>query len=477
MTKRPALSFDQMVVGLLFAVLAMRALLMSAQSDTYWTLRAGQELWQAGHIPRVETYSFTAAGLPWPDHEWLWQALSYGLYRVGGMPLYTAAGAAMAIGAVVVVYRLMVGAVATRFGLLVVAIPVASGMWALRPQILTLFFLALCCAWLAREHFVLLPVLFVAWANAHGGVVLGGVLVVAAFLAALARALFTGARVDRTRALRLGLVVPACALATTATPLGFGIFRFVVESEGRLRALYIREWLPTKPGLSIEGVFWVLALAFLALFVRRWRSLKGGSWADWAVVACVLALFPLAFRSVRHIGPFLMLAPAAASRLLGADFRLRRKVAAASPSPDHPGLNAALVGLVSAGVVATVAVGWSRPFEGLVWHPLPDAVLAAVRACPGPLYNHYDQGGFLVWFAPERKVFVDNRQDPYPLPFLLEHIRVESGKLPHAPLFARYGIRCSFLAAESPTVAALAKDGWRTLYRDESWAVQASAAP
>ena len=30
MTKRPALSFDQMVVGLLFAVLAMRALLMSA---------------------------------------------------------------------------------------------------------------------------------------------------------------------------------------------------------------------------------------------------------------------------------------------------------------------------------------------------------------------------------------------------------------------------------------------------------------
>jgi hypothetical protein len=474
MTKRPALSFDEMTVGLLFAVLAMRALLMSAQSDTYWTLRAGADLWRTGHIPRVESYSFTAAGLPWPDHEWLWQAFAAALHRAGGMPLFTAAGAALALGAVAVVYRLMVGAASTRFALLLLAIPLASALWALRPQILTLFFLALCCAWLARERFARLPLLFVVWANAHGGVVLGGVLVVAAFVAALARARLTGAPADRARVARLGLVVPACALATTATPLGFGIFRFVLDSESRLRALHIREWLPTVPGLSIEGVFWLLAAAFLWLLARRWRSLRDAAWVDWAILACVLALFPLAFRSVRHIGPFLMLVPAAASRLLGPDFRLRRKGAPLAPSTDHPGVNAAIVALVSAGVAATVAAGWTRPFEGLVWHPVPDAVLAAVRACRGPLYNHYDQGGFLVWFTPERKVFVDNRQDPYPLPFLLEHIRVEAGTLPHAPLFARYGIRCSFLAADSPTVAGLAKEGWRSLYRDDAWAVQAA---
>jgi hypothetical protein len=168
----------------------------------------------------------------------------------------------------------------------------------------------------------------------------------------------------------------------------------------------------------------------------------------------------------------LMLVPAAASRLLGADFRLRRE--APARSSDHPGINAALLGLVSAGAAVTVAVGWSRPFEGLGWHPLPAGVIAAVRACPGPLYNHYDQGGFLVWFVPERKVFVDNRQDPYPLPFLLEHLRVESAKLPWEPLFARHDIRCSFLAVDSPTVAGLDKQGWRSLYRDDAWAVQAA---
>jgi hypothetical protein len=114
------------------------------------------------------------------------------------------------------------------------------------------------------------------------------------------------------------------------------------------------------------------------------------------------------------------------------------------------------------------------PLEVLNWRPLPEGVLAAVRACPGPLYNHYNEGGYLIWLLPDRKVFVDNRQDPFPLPFLLEHVRVESGQLPHGPLFRRFGVRCSFLAADSPTVAALEREGWRSLYRDDKWSVQAA---
>jgi hypothetical protein len=472
MRMRRGISFGGMTVGLLFVVVAMRALMMGAEPDTYWALRAGRDFWTTGHVPRVDTYSFTAAGLPWPDHEWLWQALLYPLYRMGGLPLVTAGGALLVVGAVVLAYRLTVGAVSTRFVLMLLAIPLASLVWALRPQIVTLLCLSALASLLARERFALLPVLFVAWANAHGGVVLGGVVLVAAFATASLRARATRAADDRRRALRLGLFVPLCALATTLTPLGFGVFRFVIESEARLRAAHINEWRATLPsaGLSIESVFWIVALAFLALLARRWRTLRAGTWSDWVVFASALALLPLAFRSLRHIGPFLLLAPAAASRLLGPDFRLRR----ASPpaSPDRPGLNAVLLGVIAAGAAATIAVCWRLPLDELHWRPLPEGVLSAVRACPGPLYNHYNEGGYLIWFAPETKVFVDNRQDPFPLPFLVEHLRVESGRLPHAPLFARWGIRCSFLGVDSPTVAALEKEGWRTTYRDAKWAVQ-----
>ena len=474
MSTRRGLSFDELTVGLLFVVVAMRALLTGAQADTYWALRAGRDIWTTGHVPRVDTYTYTVAGAPWPDHEWLWQAVAYALQRAGGMPLLTAGAALAVVGAVAIVYRLTVGAVSTRFLVMLLAIPLASLVWALRPQIVTLLFLALLVWMLARERFALLPLLFLVWANAHGGVVLGGVVLGAAFVTALLRARRGGVS-ERARLRWLAALVPLCALATTATPLGFGIFRFVLESERRLREAHINEWRATLPGLSIEGVFWLLALAFVVLLARRGRALRDASWADWVVVASAVALLPLAFRSLRHIGPFLLLAPAAASRLLGADFRLRR--APAAPSPDHPGVNAALLGLVAVGAAATVAIGWCVPFEALGWKPLPDGVVAAIRACPGPLYNPYNEGGDLIWFVPERKVFIDNRQDPFPLPLLLEHVRVESGTLPYAPLFARWGIRCSFLAADSPTIAALAKDGWRSLYRDDKWAVQARPLP
>src|SRR3954465_579840 len=93
------ISFNRMIVGLLFGSIFLTACLMPAQSDTYWHLRAGQEIWSAHHVPFVEHWSHTARGSFWPNHEWLWQALSFGLWFAGGMPLLTAAGAAVVTAA------------------------------------------------------------------------------------------------------------------------------------------------------------------------------------------------------------------------------------------------------------------------------------------------------------------------------------------------------------------------------------------
>ena len=104
------ISFDRMVVGLLFTSIFLTACLMPAQSDTYWHLRAGADIWSAHHVPLVDTYSYTAAGRFWPDHEWLWQVLSYALHRLGGMPLLTGAAALVVTGAFALSYRLTMSA-------------------------------------------------------------------------------------------------------------------------------------------------------------------------------------------------------------------------------------------------------------------------------------------------------------------------------------------------------------------------------
>jgi hypothetical protein len=80
----------------------------------------------------------------------------------------------------------------------------------------------------------------------------------------------------------------------------------------------------------------------------------------------------------------------------------------------------------------------------------------------------------LIWFVPEKPVFIDSRQDPYPLPFLLESIRVEHGDLPYRPLFERWGIGCAFLGPKSKLGLRLAAEGWSTRFADDRWTVLAA---
>ena len=174
------ISFNRLLVGLLFGSIFLTACLMPAQSDTYWHLRAGADLWRTHRIPLVDHYSYTAAGRFWPNHEWLWQALSYGLFRAGGMPLLTGAAALVVTSAFALAYRLMVGATTTRIALMMPGVPLAASVWALRPQIVSLALLALTVTLIARERTRLLPFVFVVWANLHGAVALGVAVVAAA---------------------------------------------------------------------------------------------------------------------------------------------------------------------------------------------------------------------------------------------------------------------------------------------------------
>ena len=126
--------------------------------------------------------------------------------------------------------------------------------------------------------------------------------------------------------------------------------------------------------------------------------------------------------------------------------------------------------MVLAGV-AFVAYAWTRPLARLAWSPVSAEMSEALQACPGPLYNRYDEGGELLWFAPSKKVFMDGRQDPFPTALVLEHIRIETEGADYRPAFARHDIKCAYLPTISPTASALTRAGWTTLYRDDRWVV------
>ena len=179
--------FGTMAVGLLFVTFALRAALMPAQNDTFWHLRAGEDIWRTGQVPRIDLYSHTFAGAPWPDHEWLSQALMFGVYRVAGMPGLEIGAMVLVMGAAALTWRLMVGSLALRAVLMSTGLALSSCVWVLRPHLLTMFLLALLLTLLVRERWRWIPPLFLLWANAHGGVVLGGLALAAAWAAAVLR--------------------------------------------------------------------------------------------------------------------------------------------------------------------------------------------------------------------------------------------------------------------------------------------------
>ncbi len=101
---------------------------------------------------------------------------------------------------------------------------------------------------------------------------------------------------------------------------------------------------------------------------------------------------------------------------------------------------------------------------------MPASVVAAVNRCPGPLYNTYNQGGYLIWLNPGVPVFVDSRNDPYPREFLAQHVATEASG-DYASTFQRYGIACAALPPGSPTASALRRDRWRAVAEDPEWMV------
>src|SRR6266446_6054606 len=53
--------------------------------DIWWHMRNAQYLFQHHQFPRFDMYSFTVAGHPWINHEWLSEIPYYLAYRAFGL--------------------------------------------------------------------------------------------------------------------------------------------------------------------------------------------------------------------------------------------------------------------------------------------------------------------------------------------------------------------------------------------------------
>ena len=333
-------------------------------ADFWLSLVAGREISESG-LPQRDALTVLAAGREWIDQQWLAHLILYSLVRLGGLPLVTLVGVGSVLGAFVlaaVAARVRGASQPATVIVAFVALLAAPWAFALRAQALALpLFVAV--AWLLvdardeirRRTFLIVP-LMIVWANVHGSVVLGALLVVVLALSHLVR---RGLKAAPWAAL---LALSACA-AMFVTPYDpAAIVRYYDRTliDPPFADLVV-EWRRPDLNLLTAG-FFLLAAATIVLAVWQWRRL--GTFE----VAALVATLAGALMTLRGVVWFVLLAAICLPAALDGATRLR-------DSPGNRGFNRALVAVVAAACLGFAA---SIPFRGSAWleSRMPSALLS-----------------------------------------------------------------------------------------------------
>jgi hypothetical protein len=197
-------------------------------SDVWWHLAMGHYIIAHG-IPAVEPFSFLHAANPWVGQQWLYEV---GLARVvdlGGPGLASlimgvVASSALLIAVLSIPLHRRPAGPWLAAALLLSAL-VAAQLVGVRAQVNSLFgaavVLYVVMRWRSGSTRILLvlPPLFLVWANLHAGFIIGlGIAVVA---------LLTARTAGRRPRLLLAAAIAAGALATLVNPAGPGLWAYV----------------------------------------------------------------------------------------------------------------------------------------------------------------------------------------------------------------------------------------------------------
>jgi hypothetical protein len=482
------LTFDRLIVIVLFAALFAMAVRTPADTDMWWHLGAGRAIVTTGHIPYADEFSFTVRGKPWVDVQWLAQVGMYEARLLGGDGLLAILVAALAVVTFAFVYFQMAGGPFLRAFIIVLAATASSVIWSPRPQMLSFALLGVTgyivylFKWRQLNRLWVLIPLFALWGNVHGGYALGLMLIGCVIVGESLNRVTGRARLPEVLTWReLGLLTGVgvlCGLALLVNPYTFGTWVLPFRTVG-IKTLqgFIQEWAsPDFHNLYEQPVLWLLfaLLTVTGLARRRW---------DWSDLILVLVFGYSAFLARRNIAPLaLVIAPVLSRRaqLVVESASVRVQLPASARKDLNPALAPALNWLIVI-LVTVAALGKA----GLAISPQmierAQREVAPVRAVEwlrqsaphlaGPMYNSYNWGGYLVWALPEEPVFVDGRTDVYG-EFLPQYVQVMFVRPGWQDVLNRHGVRLVLVERESLLSTMLAtQPDWQLVYSDNQAAI------
>ena len=382
---------------------------MMRGSDLWFHLAIGRWILEHKSLPLVDLWSFTRTGKPWLQHEWLTDLLFGTVAKLFGQYSLTYVKWVLLVATLLllfrVVWRLSNEPLSSYLSILLGA-AVAVPFLDLRPHLVTnlLYVLLLCLLLPKKRPSWYLPLLFLVWANLHGGFFFG--LMALAIL--LSPAIVSGPKPDRIRA---SLIWVSSALLALLNPSGLKAFAYPLKYAFDRSSAFkeLDEWRPPFVDVGTHSPLYpyaiaIFALATLYLLFRRWRGKEG---LNWAALGLGLLTLAMSLTSRRFIVLFalsqsLITGPALAVLLVPVMKRIPRLIAPA--------------------LAAGLGLFWLYPYPlaPYAFHyltaeddfPVETCTFIEVNHLSGNVFSYYNWGGYLhLRTNGQMKVFIDGRAD------------------------------------------------------------------
>jgi hypothetical protein len=428
----------------------------------------------------VDLFSFTTNQHAYVPHEWLAQLTIYSVYHFlgySGVMLWLFVAASLVVIAGYTLCWLYSGNGKIAFlGAMGIWFFATVGLSA-RPQLLG--YLCLLCelliVHLGRSRnprwFLALPVLFVVWVNLHGSFLLGFIVlgvVLASTCMEFQFGLLSSKRCDNYSRKMLILALALSLAALFVNPVGLSqlTYPFNTMLAQPIGLQYSFEWQPAPMNdVRLWGLFGSAGLVVVLPLLRR---------IELRLEEFLLAGigFVLGVQHERMLFVFGILAMPFICRLL-----------ASAWDQYEPRREAVLLNFVMfTAAVVPIILGFPTPHDlaEQVTNANPVKALEFIRrsGLTGRMLNEYVYGGYLIWAAPERKVFIDGRADVYEWTGVFaDYMNMMNVKVDPSSVLDKYGIEFCLLSREEAVAVVMGRiPGWKSVYTDEKSIVFARSA-
>jgi hypothetical protein len=438
--------------------------------DIWWHLRNAEYLFQHHQLPHTDSYSFTVAGRPWMNHEWLSEIPYYVAWSIGGL-------VGIKTLSIIIIQLIFLGVLWLAYresgnfkaSVLASALSTFLATVSFGPRTILFGYAYLVILLIILQRLRqrgdaplwVIPPLFCLWINTHGswslGVIVFGTITAAGFLNNFTWGRLYSEPWSHSQKRKLVITGVASVAALFVNPFGYRLvfYPFDLAFRQKLNIAHVAEWVSVDFHI-LRGKL-VLLLLITLILGSLLRNVR------WTVAELGLVLFALysGLTYTRFLFLLAILVAPVLAKIL--DFAPPYR-----PEADTPLINALVIALM----IGSMLYYWpkSAMLQKSVDETYPTDALPYLKAHPpqGPMLTHYLWGGYLGWKDRDLKVFIDSRVDIFEYAGILQDYLDVLGLKKSNEILDKYKIQYVFFPPDEPLTFILQRDPkWKVIYSDK----------